>query len=926
MSQRLKVSRGAQTALLFFVCLVSSIFCYFYVDSHADRLLGLRFRAFDKELILAEGGLAWLVALLPLLLFGVFRSFADLPWQQRVASFFVRSAFFLSLVLGLSQPEEEEQSRRVCTIALVDVSTSVSDEALDLYLKKFAALRAAKKADDDIRLIAFAETAVEVPLLDRATGAAKEVTTATLRQGIDGGATDIRGALRLAAALQRKDCVSRFELATDGIETRENALDAVAEARARGVRISTELLEKSPKPDAALVGVELPSGVRTGEPFEVRVKFESTGPVKGQVRLYQGEMINGLGGVRKVDLPAGTHFEAFESVVRVPGDVSYRAVFEPSSSDQFEQNNEFVSSVEVPGPPRVLLIDRKPDQATYLAQALASQQLDVDVRDPTAVPQSLSELSPFHFVILSDLARSDVTRGAEALLEQYVRGGGGLLYAGGEAAYGPGGWQGSRLERILPVTMDSHKEKEIPGVAMALVIDRSGSMTGLPLAMAKEACNATLGVLDGSDLIEVIAFDSRPTRFVKIQPARYRTRIQRSISTILAGGGTEIFQSLDMAYQDLAATEARKKHIILLTDGNAGSDGIYELASTAFAEGITITTVGLGGGVNASLLAMIAEAAGGRFHAAEDPSRLPRIFTRETELISKKAAIDDWFPVSVVTGAEFLKGVGMGAAPLLRGYTSTQLGSPPSQLILASDRGEPILARRPVGLGYTLAWTSDLKARWATDWLKWGTFGRFIAQLVREHQKTDDTEIRPMTVRVEGGQLVATLEAFDSAENFDDSLRSSLTVRHMSQKEKEAGEEDAVVLFQHVAPGLYQARAPLKKFGAYSVKAVHQKVLEDGRRAPGGVSFASVTRPYPEEFADLSPRPEVLRRYASLGGGRVSASPEELFQPGDDVVTRRVGRQNHFISLAVLLFLLDLLLRRVRLFDREFRATARAAS
>lgn len=915
-------SRTGRTALLFLLCLALSFSLYFYIESRSAELEAFTFRAFGKELMLAEGGLTWLVSLLPLLLFGVFRSFADLPWQQRVGSFLVRCAFFLSLVLSLSEPQEEEESERVCTVALVDVSTSVSDEALAQFLQKFEALRSYRKEEDELRLIAFAGDAREIPLAKSTAEEPRALEVAELRKGLSAGATDIQGALRLASALERRDCVSRIQLFTDGIETRGDALDAVSDARERGARVYTDLLQESPKADAAVVGVELPPGVRTGEPFEVRVKLEATGSVKGQIRLYQGEMLNGLGGAREVELDAGDHYETFESVVRVPGDVSYRAVFEPESTDQFKQNNEFVSSVEVPGPPRVLLIDRKPGQATYLAQALASQQLDVDVRGPTAMPQSSAEISPFHFVILSDLARSDVSRGAEGLLEQYVRGGGALLYAGGEAAYGPGGWQGSRLEKILPVTMDSHKEKEIPGVAMALVIDRSGSMTGLPLSMAKEACNATLGVLEGNDLIEVIAFDSQPTRFVKIQPARYRARIERSISTILPGGGTEIFHSLDMAYQDLAATEARRKHIILLTDGNAGSDGIYELAATAFAEGITITTVGLGGGVNASLLSMIAEAGGGRFHEAEEPTRLPRIFTRETELISKKTAIEDWFPVSVVTGAEFLKGVGMGAAPFLRGYTSTQLAGPPSQLILASDRGEPILARRPLGLGYTLAWTSDLKTRWATDWLKWGTFGRFIAQLVREHQKSDDTEIRPMDVRIEGEELVATVEAYDSAENFDDTLRSSLTVRHMSKEAEQSEDEDAVVLFQHVAPGLYQARTPLPEFGAYAVKATHQHVLEEGRRAPAGVSFAAVTRPYPEEFSDLVPRPESLRRYAELGGGKMTPAPAELWQPGGDTVVTRIGRQNDFIILAVFLFLLDLLLRRVRLFDRDFRAAA----
>ena len=47
--------------------------------------------------------------------------------------------------------------------------------------------------------------------------------------------------------------------------------------------------------------------------------------------------------------------------------------------------------------------------------------------------------------------------------------------------------------------------------------------------------------------------------------------------------------------------------------------------------------------------------------------------------------------------------------------TATQLAGPPAELILATDTGAPLLARRPLGRGSTLAWTSDLKARWATD-------------------------------------------------------------------------------------------------------------------------------------------------------------------------------------------------------------------
>src|SRR5690606_34140155 len=128
--------------------------------------------------------------------------------------------------------------------------------------------------------------------------------------------------------------------------------------------------------------------------------------------------------------------------------------------------------------------------------------------------------------------------------------------------------------------------------------------------------------------------------------------------------------------------------------------------------------------------------------------------------------------------------------------------------------------------------------------------------------------------------------------------------------------------FRHIAPGYYQARAPLNDFGTYALKAVHHSVTDSGERQPAGVSFGSVTRPYPEEFSALIPRPEALAKIAHIGGGKLSPSAAEVWDPGGDTVTTRVGRQNDFILVAVLLFLFDLLLRRVRIFDREFRAAA----
>jgi uncharacterized protein with von Willebrand factor type A (vWA) domain len=187
--------------------------------------------------------------------------------------------------------------------------------------------------------------------------------------------------------------------------------------------------------------------------------------------------------------------------------------------------------------------------------------------------------------------------------------------------------------------MDVQHKKDMPSVALSLVIDRSGSMTGLPIEMAKAACAATVGTLEGDDLVEVIAFDSSPRRYVKMQPARYRSRIQGEIAQIQPGGGTAIFPALDAAYQDISVVQARKKHVILLTDGRADSHGIRDLVQAMIAENITVTAVGLGDGADGDLLRLIADTGGGRYHHVPDPNSLPRIFTRETEMIARQAAV-----------------------------------------------------------------------------------------------------------------------------------------------------------------------------------------------------------------------------------------------------------------------------------------------
>jgi uncharacterized membrane protein len=551
----------------------------------------------------------------------------------------------------------------------------------------------------------------------------------------------------------------------------------------------------------------------------------------------------------------------------------------------------------------------------------------------------LKELERFDFVVMSDTPKEAVSLQAQELIEQYVKElGGGFLFAGGESGYGLGGWYHTTIERILPVRMDNERKKEMPSVAMSLVIDRSGSMTGLPLEMAKAAAKASVGVLGSDDLVEVIAFDSAPTRFVKMQPARNRSRIIGEIARIQPGGGTEIFPALDAAYQDMTVTQARKKHVILLTDGRAPTGGIRDLVSAMIAESITVTTVGLGNDVDEQLLKMIADVGGGRFHAVADPNNLPRIFTKETEMIARAAAVEEWFPVQQVGDAAFLRSIDVHTAPNLHGYVSTKMKPPPAQELLDSDSDEPILARWRVGLGWTLAWTSDVKSRWAVEWLQWPGFEKFWGQLVHEHMRQKHRRELDMKSEIINGQLHASVDAFGTDERFENNLTSRLTISGPEPAREHACKADAdcgdiafggcdksgvcrakPVEMRQTAPGRYEVSVPLDKYGSFLLRAEHMHEDKDGQLKPVAVSYGHVSNPYPREYASFEPDLTTMEKAAVATGGALDPKDvAAVFDPSGEKVTFHEELWSRFIYAAIAVFLLDLLVRRVRIFDRKF--------
>ena len=287
-------------------------------------------------------------------------------------------------------------------------------------------------------------------------------------------------------------------------------------------------------------------------------------------------------------------------------------------------------------------------------------------------------------------------------------------------------------------------------------------------------------------------------------------------------------------------------------------------------------------------------------------------------MISRAAAVEEWFPVTQVGDASFLRGLDVRSAPLLHGYVSTQMKPPPAQELLTSETSEPILARWRVGLGWTLAWTSDVKARWAVEWLRWPGYGQFWGQLVREHMRQKKRQQFDMRAEIDAatGHVRASIDAVGGDDRFQNGLDAKMIVTG-----PQPGGTPKTVPMRQTAPGRYESDFPLDRYGSFLLHASLEKQADDGKGGLKAVqvaeSFGHVTNPYPREYLALAPDLVTLSRTALVTGGKVGPTAKEVFDPQGESIKYHQDLWSRFIGAAIAVYLLDLLVRRVRIFDRK---------
>lgn len=203
---------------------------------------------------------------------------------------------------------------------------------------------------------------------------------------------------------------------------------------------------------------------------------------------------------------------------------------------------------------------------------------------------------------------------------------------------------GGRVDVLIGVEVGfAGVERDRDPITLALVIDRSGSMGGAPLAFAKRAAQQALTVLQPGDAVAIVAFDSGvsvivPTTVVEDDLGA----IHDAIDGVRVGGSTALHAGwLEGVTQALALPQDRgPARVVLLSDGCANV-GLADAASIAreVADarrdlGVSTSAIGLGSHFDEQLMRAVAEAGGGSYSFVASPDELPELFETEAAMLS----------------------------------------------------------------------------------------------------------------------------------------------------------------------------------------------------------------------------------------------------------------------------------------------------
>ncbi len=804
----------------------------------------------------------------------------------------VRGILLLLIVLAIMGVSVTKRQRKIETIFLIDVSDSMSGNLTEVekYLKNNLSLM---PKNGLAGVVAFGrDSAVEQFVSGRKDFLGFSADTITTSTNIERGVT-------AACSLFHDGVTKRLVLITDGCEN-EGSMSLTASIIKNS---DVELLvipvddSVSANDEVYIDGLNTPSVIHVGDHYNITVSIRSNVETDALLFLYSGRTAKGQ---KSIHLTKGSNQFIFEDVGAEGTIASYKAVIEPDR-DTISVNNTFVTFSQIEAQPKVLVVEGKKNNAKEFEKILTAANIGYDTFAPDAVPVSLSQLNTYKAVITIDVYYDDLRNGFAKTLESYVKDyAGGYICIGGDNSYALGGYRNTELEELLPVYMDPEGEKEIPKMAMVMVIDQSGSMsspsvddssvTGLDLA--KQAAVSGVKELRETDEAGVLAFDDKYNWTVPITTVDDSDDIVNKILTIGNGGGTSIYPALEEAYARILKNDAKIKHIILLTDGQDEFRDYDVLLSQINNAGITVSSVAVGNDSDQKILKEIADKCGGRFYYTDINNSIPRIFAKEVYLSTNEYLINEEFYPEITSNNEILSGVMDQGCPALLGYIASR-AKERADVILSSSRGDPVLSTWQCGLGRTVAWNSDATNEWTAYYGGWDNYPMLWSNII--HYVISDTDLGGDNLDIIGNG--GTTSIVYETEEYD---KNTVVTAAVSDENGEAKE----ITLDPVKPGSYMAEVPSDDVGIYNL-SIRKK---NGEEIVKNYNTAFANQ-YSMEYRFSDNSGELLRFIKQVDGTSLTFD-DNIWNTQAKKVAGKVPLTMFFIITSMLLLLFDIIIRR----------------
>jgi len=856
----------------------------------------------------------WLLVLIPLTVALALLGRRAISHTRLYGGLILRIFILLAIILALAGIQLRLPSNTLTAVFVLDASDSIppEEQARGEDLIRTAIQEMPER--DKAAIVVFGEDALVERLASPDSSLAR-LTSAPITTR-----TDIASALQLAMALFPSEGARRLVLLSDGRENLSIALKQAELAALQDIQLEyVPLGETSDQVEVLVDSLEAPTNIREGQDFELNVVVQSNSKVSASLQIFADDQ---LIHTQELTLQPGPNRYTVPVKGAGPGFHRYRAQIVPDVDNRL-QNNTASAFTVVYGPPLILVVEGSAGEGENLIPSLQAAEMQIETILPAGLPATLPELARYDAVILVDVPASALPTGAMEALPVYVRDlGKGLLMVGGENSFGAGGYLRTPIEEAMPVFMDVKSRELNANLALVLAVDKSGSMgrchcdnpdlnqtytpseTGQPkVDIAKEAIMRSAAALGPDDYLGVVTFDSQSRWALKVQKLVDPMALENAIGTFSAEGQTNLSSGVTAAYDALKDVSAKRKHIILMTDGWVHTGELNSLAKEMSEQGITLSVIAAGEG-SAVYLEALAEDGGGRYYPAVDMMHVPDIFLKETIKSVGQYIVEETFvplpdPISPV-----LRGIDVNDLPFLFGYNGTSPKSTARKDLL-TPRGDPLLASWQYGLGRAAAWTSDFKGQWATDWVRWQDFSRFSAQLVSWLIPSPQVEGLSPEVSLQDQGALIQLNAHDKAGRPMNYLD---VTSHLISPDLETQE----VQLEQISAGKYQVIADLTKPGTYLVQI---EASQDEQ--PIGQMTLGLVVPYSPEYRQQGVNIGLLEELARITGGGPLEGPLQVFL--HDLPSTNSAREiwRALLMIVALLFPLDVAIRRVLLSPRD---------